>query len=213
MLDTLSNVKSRLGITTSDYDTFLTQQITLISDVIEAYCRRKFNSTAWIQTFYKQEITNVKSLELYHYPLITLTSITIDDVALTVDELNDVVIHKPTSKLRRGDGSWIYGKEVVVEYTAGYASIPTPIISVLDSLVQERYNKKISGVDLNFGSDVQRVSIPGTISIDFDYSLSNNERKSSYGTILGSYVNILDDWRSERSVVGSCKLEFVEEDI
>ena len=74
----------------------------------------------------------------------------------------------------------------------------------------ERYNKKSSGVDLNFGSDVQRVSIPGAISIDFDYSLSNNERKSAYGVILGSNSNILDDWRSERSVIGSGKLEYVE---
>jgi len=93
---------------------------------------------------------------------------------------------------------------------AGYATIPTIILTVLDSLVQERYNKKVAGVDLNFGSDVQRVSIPGTISIDFDYSLSNNERKSSYGSIIGSYANILDDWRSERSVVGNSTLQFVE---
>mgnify|MGYP000311221953 CR=1 FL=1 len=210
MLDTLSNVKSRLGITGTDYDSFLTQQITLISDVIESYCRRKFKSASWTQTFYKQEIRDVKSLELYHFPLISLTSITIDGTALTTDELNDIVIHKPTAMIRRGDGSWIYGKKVVVVYTAGYATVPSAVLSVLDSLVQERYNKKVAGVDLNFGSDVQRISIPGTISIDFDYSLSNNERKSSYGSIIGSYANILDDWRSERSVVGSSTLQFVE---
>lgn len=210
MLDTLSNVKSRLGITSSDYDTFLTQQITLVSDVIEAYCRRKFASASWSQTFYKQEIRDVRTIELYHFPLISVASITVDGTALTVDEMDDVVLHKPTARLRREDGSWIYGNKVVVNYTAGYATIPTIILTVLDSLVQERYNKKVAGVDLNFGSDVQRVSIPGTISIDFDYSLSNNERKSSYGSIIGSYANILDDWRSERSVVGNSTLQFVE---
>lgn len=210
MLDTLSNVKDRLGITTSDYDSFLTSQITLVSDVIEAYCRRKFASASWSQTFYKKEIRDPKNLELYHFPLITLTSVTIDGVALTVDELANVTKHKPTSRLRREDGTWIYGDKVVVVYTAGYATIPSPVLSVLDSIVQERYNKKVAGVDLNFGSDVQRISIPGTISIDFDYSLSNNERKSSYGTIIGSYANILDDWRSERAVIGSGSLEFVE---
>jgi len=209
MLDTLSNVKSRLGITTTDYDTFLTQQITLISDVIEAYCRRKFTSATWVQTFYKQEIKDPKNIELYHFPLISVSGITIDGVALTVDELANLTLHKPTAKIRREDGSWIYGDKVVVTYVAGYATIPSIILSVLDSLVQERYNKKISGVDLNFGSDVQRISIPGAISIDFDYSLSNNERKSSYGSIIGSQANILDDWRSERSVIGSGKLEFV----
>lgn len=213
MLDTLSNVKSRLGITSSDYDTFLTQQITLISDVIEAYCRRKFTSASWIQTFYKQEITDVRSIELYHFPLISVESITIDDVALTVDEMNDVVLHKPTARLRREDGTWLYGDKIVVNYTSGYTTVPAIILSVLDSLVQERYNKKVSGVDLNFGSDVQRISIPGAISIDFDYSLSNNDRKSAYGTIIGSQANILDDWRSERAVLNPGTLEFVEEDV
>ena len=102
------------------------------------------------------------------------------------------------------------GEETVIEYDAGYATIPSAILSVLDSLVGERYNKKSSGVDLNFGSDVQRISIPGTISLDFDYSLSNNERKSAYGSILGNNANILDDWRSDRAVLGSDKLIYVE---
>lgn len=209
MLSTLSEVKSRLGITTSDYDSFLTQQITLISDVIEAYCRRKFSATSWVQTFYKNELTDPHTIELYHYPLITLDSVVVDDVAVT----DTLILHKPTARIRKEDGGWLYGNEIVVSYDAGYAVIPSPILEVLDSLVQQRYNKKVAGVELNFGSDVQRISIPGAISIDFDYSLSNNERKSSYGTILGNYANVLDDWRSERSVIGSGKLEFVEEDV
>lgn len=207
MLDTLSNVKSRLGITTTDYDTFLTAQITLISDVIEAYCRRKFAAADWVQTFYKSDVTNGIVLELYHYPIITIDSVDVDGTVFTEADFR---VHKPTGRIRKADGSWTYGEEIVVEYSAGYASIPTPILSVLDSLVEQRYNKKKSGVDLNFGSDVQRISIPGAISIDFDYSLSNNERKSAYGTILGSFANVLDDWRSERSVVGTGKLEYVE---
>jgi len=207
MLDTLANVKTRLGITTSDDDVFLTQQITLISDVIEAYCRRKFSSANWIQTFYKEDLVNTKILELYHFPISTLTSITVDSVV--VPNI-DIRVHKPTAQLRKEDGSMLYGSKIVVEYAAGYASIPTPILEVLDSLVGERYNKKKSGVNLNFGSDVQRISIPGAISIDFDYSLANNERKSSYGVIIGNYANVLDDWRSERSVIGSGKVEYVE---
>jgi hypothetical protein len=209
MLDTLANVKSRLGITTSDDDAFLTSQITLISDVIEAYCRRKFSATNWIQTFYDFKYTYTKQIELYHFPIIQITDLEVDGDAL---DLSDLRIHKPTARFQKKDGSYFSGEEVVVEYMAGYASVPTPILEVLDSLVGQRYNKKKSGVDLNFGSDVQRVSIPGAISIDFDYTLANNERKSAYGTILGNYANVLDDWRSERAVVGSSKIEYVEED-
>lgn len=207
MLDTLELVKSRLGITTSADDTFLTAQITLISDVIEAYCRRKFSASDWVQTFYRSDISNPVVMELYHYPLINLDVLSVDGEDF---EEEDFRIHKPTSRLRKVDGSWIVGDEVTVEYRAGYETIPSPVLAVLDALVSERYNKKKSGVDLNFGSDVQRVSIPGAISIDFDYSLSNNDRKSSYGTILGNYSNILDDWRSERAVIGNSKIEYVE---
>lgn len=207
MLDTLENVKTRLGVTTSSDDTFLTGQIALISDVIEAYCRRKFASTSWVQKFYREDLNNYKFLDLFHFPLISLESLSIDEVELEEEQLR---IHKPTGQVKRVDGGRLYGEEIIVEYTAGYAAIPTPILAVLDALVGERYNKKKSGVDLNFGSDVQRISIPGAISIDFDYSLANNERKSSYGTIIGSYSNVLDDWRSERAVIGSGKVEYVE---
>jgi len=209
MLDTLANVKSRLGITTSDNDAFLTQQITLISDVIEAYCRRKFLQKTYIQTFYREDNRPSSILELYHYPVVNVSDVEQDGESLDDEAYR---VHKPTGRISRTDKDrFFFCEETIVTYSAGYATCPTPVLAVLDSIVSERYNKKIAGVDLNFGSDVQRISIPGAISIDFDYSLSNNERKSSYGTILGNNANILDDWRSERSVIGSGKLEYVEE--
>ena len=209
MLDTLDNVKTKLGITGTEYDDFLNDQITLISDVIESYCRRKFALTSWIQTFYKDDLTQIRDLELFHFPVDELTALTIDEVENDVAEIR---VHKPTGILKRKNGGSFYGEEIVVEYSAGYEEIPSPILEVLYSLVGERYNKKKSGVNLNFGSDVQRISIPGAISIDFDYSLANNDRKSAFGTILGNYANVLDSYRSERAVVGSGKLEYVEED-
>lgn len=207
-LDTLSNVKSRLGITTSEDDSFLTAQIALISDVIEAYCRRKFSETTWIQTFYEEDILDRRNMTLFHFPVTEVVGLLVDDVEVDVDNYR---LHKPTGYVKMLEG-YLVG-DVVVEYTAGYATIPSPILAVLDALVNERYNKKKAGVDLSFGSDVQRISIPGAISIDFDYSLANNDRKSAYGTIIGNYANVLDDWRSERAVIGSGKIEYVEEDI
>lgn len=204
MLDTLSNVKSRLGITDSDSDVFLTQQIELISDVIEAYCRRKFLRAKYRQTFY--DYVGYKT-ELFHFPTISVESI-VSDGRIVVS--NEYIVHKPTSTITMKHSHLCKDTEVVFE--AGYDTCPLPILSVLDSIVGERYNKKKSGVDLNFGSDVQRISIPGAISIDFDYSLSNNDRQTAYGVILGNNANILDDWRSERAVIGSGKLEYIEEE-
>jgi hypothetical protein len=208
MLDTLQNVKARLGITGADDDTFLSNQITFVSDVIEAYCRRKFKLTHWLQTFYREDLRSSRQIELYHYPVVSITSFDVDGVLW-----NDPIlrVHKPTGIIRRTDGGLVWGGEITVQYLAGYETIPSPIIAVLDTIVSERYSKKRAGIDLNFGSDVQRLSIPGAISIDFDYSLSNNERKSAYGTVIGNHANVLDDFRSERSVIGSGKLEYIQE--
>ncbi len=209
MLDTLESVKTRLGITTADNDAFLTEQIELISDTIEAYCRRRFLEAEWIQTFYRGDYIPSKLMELFHYPLVEVTSIEEDGEEVDVDSYR---LHKPTGRITRTIGTFFWADETVVTYTAGTETCPRPVLSVLDSLVQERYNKKLAGVSLNFGSDVQRVSIPGAISIDFDYTLNNNERSSAFGSILGNFANVLDSYRTERAVLGSGKLEYVEEE-
>lgn len=209
MLDTLSNVKARLGITDTEYDTFLTQQIHLVSDAIEGYCGRKFAAATYDQTFYRNETKTSSIAELFHYPLNSVASITEDGV---VRDSSEYRLNKPSGRviLKSSYGYFFGAEETVIRYNAGYATIPSIILSVLDSVVQERYNKKTSGVDLNFGSDVQRISVPGAISIDFDYTLNNNERKSAYGTIIGSNANLLDPYRSERAVLGTLKMNYVE---
>ncbi len=209
MLDTLSNVKARLNITSSQYDTFLTAQITLVSDTIEAYLRRKLLTATFTQTYYRDDYQYARMLELFVFPIGELTSITEDGDVVDPDTYR---LHKPSGRVIKTDGSFFFtAEETVAVYDAGYDELPSPIISVLDSVVQERYNKQSSGIELNFGSDVQRISIPGAISIDFDYSLNNNDRKSAYGVILGSNLNILDPYRSDRAILGNSKLIYVEE--
>lgn len=216
MLVTLADMKTYLGITGTDYDVFLTQQITLISDTIEEFCSRKFASATYIQTFYKEDYIDrdivLDTLTLYHFPLISVTSV--KEKSEPTDPgllMTDYRLHKPTAKVIRNKYAnfFCYGEFIEVEYTSGYAVIPSVIQNVVYSLVQERYNKKINGIDLNFGSDVQSVSIPGTISIAYDYSLQDNERKTAFGAILGKYVNTLDHYRSERVLVGEVRLAYL----
>lgn len=207
MLDTLSNVKARLGITGTTYDNFLTTQITLVSDTIEAYCRRIFLSDNYVQTFYRGDYRPCPLLEVFHYPVTAVASVVEDGVTVDTDLYR---IHKPTGRIIKTSGVFFYAIETVVTFTAGLTSTPTPVLSVLDSVVQERYNKQASGVSLNFGSDIQRISIPGAMSIDFDYTLNNNDRKSDFGIILGNNLNILDQYRSERAVLGDGTLTYVE---
>lgn len=209
MLDTLANVKSRLNITTNQYDDFLTGQIALVSDTIEAYLRRKVTSQTFHQHFYCMDYCKSLLMQLFCYPVSAVASIVEDGVTLDPENYR---LHKPTGSILRTDHhGFFYAKETIVTYTAGWVTVPSPILCVLDSVVQERYNKNSSGVDLNFGSDVQRISIPGSISIDFDYTLNNNDRGSYFGVILGNNLNILDQYRSERSILGNSKLIYLDE--
>jgi hypothetical protein len=199
MLVTLAEMKTYLGIVTNTYDAFLTEQIQLFSAAIENYCGRKFNVASYTEKFYAEDFDKPqKYLETFHYPITSVTSIKEDDVVITEYRLQANFGRFTSNSL-----FFLYTKLLEISYAAGYAVVPAEVKSVVYSLVEERYNKKISGVSLNFGQDVQRISIPGTISIDFDYTLNNNERKNKYGVLLGSYVNILDSYRSGRAVVGS----------
>lgn len=210
-LDSLVNVKARLGITTNDDDVWLQNQINYISSIIEAYCGRIFTQDEYIQTFYREDfVKRSPLLDLYHYPVSAVEEIIVDDVEKDISEWR---LNKPTGYLTNLTTSWPQGSVMKVQFTAGYAAgqVPLPVLGVLDSLVGERYTKKKSGIDLNFGSDVQRISIAGAVSIDFDYSLSNNERSSAYGSVIGNNANILDHWRSDRAVQNVEKLIYIEE--
>lgn len=213
MLVSLSDIKSYLGVSANTYDSFLNEQGQIISDAIEGYCGRKFLSASYIQTFWSDDYDDyVKELQLFHYPVTALTYVKEIDTDSSTEEnvTTEIRLHKPSGKILYVSGFFRSSNKVTVSYTAGLAAVPSPIKSVLYSLIEERYNKKISGVQLNFGSDVQSISIPGTISIAFDYSLQANERKTAFGTILGNYINVLDAYRSERRITGSGTVGYVD---
>lgn len=231
MLITLSDLKDAIGETTTDYDTFLTNQINLFSSAIENYCSRKFELTSYTQTFYYSDyIENIdrRKLWLFHYPVTQ-----IDEVReiTTFNGVDNTEIIPPANYRVKGnygriektvDGYpelWFkddnyflvsgLNSRVEIDYTAGFATTPYEIQEVITTLIEERYLKKKTGIQVNFGSDVQRISIPGTMSLDFDYSLQANERKTRFGMLLGNYVNVLDYFRSERSLVGEIKENYV----
>jgi len=206
-LVSLADMKTYLGIADTSSDVFLTEQLDIVSEAIEHYCRRKFDVINYAQTFYNWDYPIKNRLDLFMFPMISLTSIVEDgDILATteyVENLKYATVVKETGFFRC--------KETVITYQAGYAIIPSLLQNVVKEIVQIRYNKNQSGVALNFGSDVQRVSIPGTISIDFDYTLSNNDRSTPFGVMLGTHLNILDYYKSERSIYGTSKLEYVVE--
>ena len=230
MLVALDDIKNYLGIPLIDpaYDVFLTEQEAMISDIIERYCGRKFLQANYVQTFYKSDYANMSDrdyLYLMHYPSVTINSVTEIEtdndgnetpVILTASQYRPMTTSGKISKISSGVvRGWFNNmasdSKVEVDYIAGFlqADIPQPIRFTILSICEENYNKKKTGVSLNFGSDVQRMSVPGVFSIDFDYTLTKNDRKSKYGMLLGDYANMIDSFRSERALVGKIKENYV----
>lgn len=202
MIVSLSEMKEFLSIPSgiTDHDTFLTNQLTYVQEIVENYCRRKFEAANYTQKFYPRQYYGLgtSQLMLAMYPIISVTSVTKDS---SLVDSADYHFHKPSGTLFWNSG--LVGSDFTeIVYRAGFesADMPATLKNVIYSIVEERYNKKNTGVALNFGSDVQRISIPGAISIDFDYSLSNNDRSTPFGSVLGSQTNILDFYRSERAI-------------
>ncbi len=204
---TLQEIKDYVGETTGDFDAFLQDQIDLIQQAMEHYCGRRFDELNYTQTFYRDfiEQETVPKIFTYHYPVNSITSITEGELVPS-----DEFLLKPNEgQIRRmcDDRAYTWFRcdsKITVVYNAGYtdANAPRDLKQVIFAIASENYNKQKAGVNINFGNNVQRISIAGVMSIDFDYTLNSNERSSRFGMILGDWANVLDYYRSERSITG-----------
>jgi len=206
MIVTLAQMKTYLGETTTDYDDFLTQQLAVVNNSIENYCGRKFDPLTYIQTFYRDSIEQniVPSISLFHYPVTAITTIQNEDAETYTNYRLKGNSGKLTATNDSGYKScWFQNyNQLEVTYDAGYTTMPPELQQVVYSIVAESYNKKKAGIDVGFGNNVQRISVAGVMSLDFDYTLNSNERKNGFGMILGDWLNVLDYYRSERPVLG-----------
>ena len=215
-LVSLEDMKEYLGISDSSQDDYLNSELALFSEAVENYCNRKFLQATYTERIYHRDFRNQREHYLYHFPVVSITSVTEkayneDDVALghlvnkKIGKLNVLDECEYVRNLFTNTGMNGY---LEIVYEAGYTDTPLEVQEAIKELIQARYNKRESGVDFNFGSNVQRVSIPGVMGIDFDYTLSTNERSNKYGMLLGDYQNILDNYRSERTLIGESQVTY-----
>jgi len=211
-LVTLDSVKTYLGIDPMDttQDDFLNSEIALFDETVQNYCNRIFEVNTYTETIYYDDFKDSFEHYLYHHPISTITSVT-EKAPNATDEVQEYRINKRTGglvvvddygKKKRLFTNYVIGAYLEIVYDAGYATVPMEIQESIKALIQQRYNRRQSGVDLNFGNNVQRISIPGVMGIDFDYTLNSNERQNKYGMLLGDYLNVFDNYRSERTVIG-----------
>ena len=217
MLVSLVDMKDYLGVTGTAEDDYLNSELSLFTETVENYCNRKFEVASYTERIYHRDFYNVRDYYLYHFPVVSITSATEkakdeSDVVLgtlvnkRLGKVNVLDDNEYLTKLFNNSGSNGYIEFI---YDSGYATVPLEVQEAVKQLVQARYNKRNSGVDFNFGSNVQRISVPGVIGIDFDYTLSTNERSNKYGMILGDYQNVFDNYRSERTIIGETQVTYL----
>lgn len=218
MLVDLDSMKTYLGIPLGDtsQDVYLTGELTLFSNTVENYCNRKFEVATYTEKIFHRDFYNTQFHILYHHPVVTVNTAT-EKALNETDTVLSTLVNERTGKLNILDDNEYFTQlfnntgangYMEINYDAGYATVPLEIQEAIKALIEARYNKKESGVALNFGANVQRVSVPGVIGIDFDYTLSTNERTNKYGMILGDYQNVLDNFRSERTLIGDTEVSY-----
>lgn len=127
-LATVANVKYVAGIAQTDTtkDDRIQTLINLLSGRIEDWCGRKFIS----QTFTDQVYDGQRDCDLFlkQYPIVSITAVSVDGVALTAGELADeenFLAYAEEGYIWRSSGWFAKRRGIEITYVAGYATIPT----------------------------------------------------------------------------------------
>lgn len=199
------------SITVTTNDDWLEDQIKLYSQAVELYCKRIFTKQTYTQTFYYDQYRrNTRDLFTYQYPVVSITSITDKTHNIVIPE-TEYRLNKPLGKVYHKDTAWFAGSdEIEIVYEAGYEELPEVVTNVIKRLINQDYNKRNLGENLQIGSDIQSLSVAGVMSLSFDTSLYATNRRNKMGELLGSLTNVLDAYRSSRNVIPSPQDIYVE---
>lgn len=118
---TLARVKSELGITVSTYDTLLEAKINEASSDIYAYLRRDLARATVSERIWDFDSSTTR-IVLSRRPVVSIASVTLDDVAVTTAEYRlDAESGILYALDLNSDASvWCITDEIVIQYVAGY---------------------------------------------------------------------------------------------
>ncbi len=194
-LTTLANVKDELSITNGASDDVLQRYITSASKAAANYCNRVLVSETVSERFipgqypsghYHNWVNKSETLQLARFPLIAVTSVTQDDVLLTVD--TDYLVNYSNGQLTRVSSGfpirWM-AASITVVYSAGYATTPADLEDAVIRMVTQRHSAK--------GRDAmtRQISIPGVIEKTY-WVASGDEA----GNITPDVADLLDNYRA-----------------
>lgn len=133
-LTTLSTVKEYLGLTGTGEDSLLNRLMDWATDFIHSYCGRIFPQGNY------DEYTDgdgTETLLSHQFPVISVNSLEVDGA---VKDSASFVLYAPLGLLKLKSGVFPRGKKNVrLQYTAGYATLPKDIEQACIELVALKY--------------------------------------------------------------------------
>lgn len=178
-LTTLANVEQWLGLAAGNQDEpLLTRLVTAASQYIQAWCDRQFASQAYTET---RDGTGSLRLAFAQTPVSAVASVTIDGQAIPPgDAVNTpgyyftpTLLYLNGHAFRRGLGN------VVLVYTAGFASTPPEIEQACIELVAFRYR------------ELERTGVASKGMAGETTSFVIRDLPPAVATILGTYRRVL----------------------
>lgn len=176
-------------------DTVVQRIIDELTAMIEGYLGRNLRDGDYEETLYRQQ---GRHLTLSVWPVTSITSITEDGVALSEYQLVPDI-----GQIYRDCYASYWdscGGDIVVEYRAGYGTIPQELQQIFRELVEGRYS---SGGSTASSSTVKKVNLVGLGAVEFEsggISYSGVDRQLDVPEELRDYVGILDRYKSDRSI-------------
>jgi len=150
-LTTLADLKSYLGLSDVTHDTLLTALIARASEAIERYCSREFAQVARTEYY---DGRGVPRLVLRQRPVAASPApVVYDDPARefgadSAVRAGDIILHADEGIIELALGVFSDGSlNVKVTYTAGYATIPTPLAQACILLAAALFHRGQQGAD------------------------------------------------------------------
>lgn len=141
-LTTLANVKGWLGVTATTDDALLTRLISAASDYVQTWLNRTIAVQPYTET---RDGTGGYVLPLSNYPVSAVSSLTIDGVSIPAAanaQGSGYLFTQTKLVLVGGYRFWRGLQNVVVSYTAGYATTPNEIEQATIELIAMRYKER-----------------------------------------------------------------------
>lgn len=170
-LTSLDRMKAELGVTDSASDALIAAKIDEASSDIEAHLARTLSRATLTETFWPDKGWEcVRALVLARAPVVSVTSVTVDDVALDASAYR---LDAEGGRLFRLDASgypthWEFGKSAVVVYTAGYL-LPEEAGRTLPHALEGAVIELVQSYWLSRGRDpmVRGEDVPGLGRVDY----------------------------------------------